>query len=124
MQGRQFPIISNSATTGHKLQGATLENLYITTWLYGKNWVYVVLSRVTSLDGLFLKEPLVYNMEKYKQNEEMAAMIRDLKEHKSCWIPTREEYEEILTQSQEGMPIEAAVYQNEDHTADHNFIAY
>eukprot|EP00977_Amphora_coffeiformis_P015972 scaffold4833_cov233-Amphora_coffeaeformis.AAC.7 len=29
MQGTQLPVISNSATTSHKLQGATLENIVV-----------------------------------------------------------------------------------------------
>ena len=55
----QFPIVSNTATTGHKLQGATKENLYIPFWHYGtENWIYVVISRVKTMDGLYFGEPL------------------------------------------------------------------
>ena len=42
----QFPILPNHATTGHKLQGQTKENLLISAWFYGKNWPYIVLSCV------------------------------------------------------------------------------
>ena len=47
MKGMQLPFISNSATTGHKLQGATLAAIFVSCWSYKTNWPYVVLSRVT-----------------------------------------------------------------------------
>ena len=50
---------SNIATTCHKLQGKTLDNLVINSWNYRlKNWVYVVLSRVRTLNGLVLNQKL------------------------------------------------------------------
>jgi hypothetical protein len=54
----RFPVLINHATTGHKLQGQTKSSLCISDWHYGANWPYVVLSRVTSLKGLFLLKPL------------------------------------------------------------------
>ena len=48
----QFPIVRskildlNHATTGHKLQGKSLNALVIAQWSNVKNWVLVVLSRV------------------------------------------------------------------------------
>ena len=55
----QFNTIDNIATTGHKLQGVSLDNLVINTWNYGcPNWVYVALSRVRKLAGLVLNIPL------------------------------------------------------------------
>ena len=59
MKGRQLPFVSNTATTGHKLQGATKDTLYIPYWHYGTpNWPYVVISRVRTRYGLFLGEKL------------------------------------------------------------------
>ena len=56
---QQFPLNSNIATTCHKLQGKTLQKLVINSFDYSKkNWVYVVLSRITSLRGLVLLEML------------------------------------------------------------------
>jgi hypothetical protein len=52
----QFPIVINHATTGHKLQGKSLNKLVVAEWSKTKNWAYVVLSRVRTLDGLFLIE--------------------------------------------------------------------
>ena len=54
----QFPIVLNHATTGHKLQGKSVDQLVVAEWSKTKNWAYVVLSRVRSLDGLFLMEPI------------------------------------------------------------------
>jgi hypothetical protein len=55
----QFPVNSNIATTGHKLQGMSKDFLIVHSWNYTfPNWVYVVLSRVRSLNGLFLCEKL------------------------------------------------------------------
>jgi hypothetical protein len=49
----------NHATTGHKLQGQTKDDgVFIKEWEYRKNWAYVVLSRVTTLAGLFLQKPI------------------------------------------------------------------
>ena len=53
-----FPVVLNHATTGHKLQGKTLDSLFIAEWSNVRNWAYVVLSRVRTLDGLFLLKPI------------------------------------------------------------------
>ena len=38
----QFPIVSNNTTTGWKLQGLSVQNLYIKEWnISCKNWIYV-----------------------------------------------------------------------------------
>jgi hypothetical protein len=52
------PVLINHATTGHKLQGQTKPNLCISDWHYAANWPYVVMSRVTTLLGLFFLKPL------------------------------------------------------------------
>jgi hypothetical protein len=57
-KANRFPVLINHATTGHKLQGQTKSSLCISDWHYGANWPYVVLSRVTSLKGLFLLKPI------------------------------------------------------------------
>ena len=58
MKGRQFPIVSNSATTGHKLQGSTMENILVEDWMNQKHWAYVVMSRVCTMAGLKLRRRL------------------------------------------------------------------
>ena len=50
----QFPVVLNHATTGHKLQGKSLDQLIVAEWSSVKNWACVVLSHVRTLDGLFL----------------------------------------------------------------------
>lgn len=57
----QFPVNTAVAITGHKLQGRTLENIIITSWPKNglfQNWEYTVLSRVKSIEGLFLFQEL------------------------------------------------------------------
>ena len=57
----QFPVDTSEATTGHKLQGSSKDVIIISSWPKGalfKNWEYTVLSRVRTLDGLYLFEPL------------------------------------------------------------------
>ena len=70
----QFPVNNDLATTGHKLQGMTKQKLIVSQLNYSTpNWVYVVLSRVTSLNGLFLLQPIKENFNpqpsKVLQNE-------------------------------------------------------
>ena len=55
----QFPVNSNIATAGHKVQGMSKDLLIVNSWNYGfPNWVYVVLSTVNTLSGLHLCQPL------------------------------------------------------------------
>ena len=54
-----LPINSSISTTGHKLQGKTLDHLVIDSWGYRcPHWVYVVLSRVRCLKSLVLNAKL------------------------------------------------------------------
>ena len=54
-----LPINSNISTTGHKLQGRTLDHLIVNSWAYRcPHWVYVVLSRVKTLNSLILNQTL------------------------------------------------------------------
>ncbi|KAL7525569.1 hypothetical protein ACHAWF_001422 [Thalassiosira exigua] len=58
----QIPVNSNIATTRHTLQGMSKDTLIVNSWSYGfENWIYVVLSRVRTLSGLFLCKPLDLN---------------------------------------------------------------
>lgn len=54
----QLPVNLNDATTGHKLQGMTKQQLIIRSWTYSPGWIYTNLSRVRTLNGLFLMEAL------------------------------------------------------------------
>ena len=54
MKGTQIPIIANNATTGHKLQGASIHNIFVHSFTTVQNWLCVVLSRVRTMNGLCL----------------------------------------------------------------------
>ena len=55
----QFLINIANTRTVHKLQGRSITNLVISTWNYTGNWVHVVLSRWSTLDGIFLCKYLI-----------------------------------------------------------------
>jgi len=59
----QIPVNLNDATTVHKLQGVTKKSLIIHNWTNTHGWIYTVLSRVRTRNGLFLNKPLVYKPE-------------------------------------------------------------
>ena len=44
MKATQLPVISNQATTGNKLQGASINQLFVNNWNYTTNLPNVVLS--------------------------------------------------------------------------------
>jgi hypothetical protein len=82
---KQIPANSNDATMGHKLQGTSKDVIVITSWPNGglaamfKNWEYVVLSRVRTLSGLYLVEPI--DMEKlFKPSSELKKYIENARQ--------------------------------------------
>ena len=54
----QIPVNASDAITGHKLQGLTKDQLVVYAWMKLTSWIYVVLSRVRTLQGLFLMQGL------------------------------------------------------------------
>ena len=58
MKFEQFPVNVANARTVHKLQGRSIKNIVVSNWDYTGNWVYVVLSRCSTLQGVFLRKPL------------------------------------------------------------------
>ncbi len=62
----QIPVNLNDATTAHKLQGVAKKYLIVHNWTYTHGWIYTVLSRVRTRDGLFLNKPLVYKEDSFK----------------------------------------------------------
>ena len=77
---KQFGILVNTATTGHKLQGLSMDYIIIVSWFYGaKNWVYVVLSRVRTLRGLYLFKPLEYK-KYFKEDNKLKKHMKELEE--------------------------------------------
>ena len=75
----QVPLIANNATTGHKLQGQTKQNLVISVWSKRKNWNYVALSRVRTREGLYLVQPLSH-FEDFSVSHELRAMLEELRD--------------------------------------------
>ena len=75
----QFPITLNHATTGHKLQGKSVDDLFVCEFTNKvKNWLYVVLSRVRTFSGLYLakKIPPMQNTGPDEQMKSMMATLR------------------------------------------------
>jgi hypothetical protein len=107
MRINQLPITSNIATTGHKLQGSGVDSLFVHAWNYKDNWPYVVLSRVRTILGLFLREPLDFDLRKYAMSPILKRKIERFRKHKMRPIPTKEEYTwmESDTVSSVGEPV-------------------
>ena len=74
-----LPVVVNHATTGHKLQGKTVKSLVIAEWSRVKNWAYVVISRVKTLGGLFLVEPIPEDID-FSPGDEYLAMMTTLRQ--------------------------------------------
>jgi hypothetical protein len=81
----QIPANSNDATTGHKLQRKSKDAIVVTARPTGglaamfKNWEYVVLSRVRTLSGLYLVEPI--DMDKlFKPSTELKKYIENARQ--------------------------------------------
>ena len=68
IQLTQFPINIANARTVHKLQGRLLDNVLVSNWSYTSTWIYVVLSRVKTSQGLFVGKPLLYTKTITKEN--------------------------------------------------------
>jgi hypothetical protein len=96
MKGVQFEVISNSVTTGHKLQGSSLDRLVVMELYYGKNWIYVILSRVRTMKGLFLTEPLSTDLAKYAMSENMKSMIARFQQQCGLHLFSDDDYIEYL----------------------------
>ena len=104
----QFPINLNDATTGHKLQGMSKDVVIITSWPKGglsalfKNWEYVVLSRVRTLEGLYLFEPI--DLEKsFKPSREYQRYLLKAKEKEKKVLAMIKRRKDKLAQQQGNM---------------------
>lgn len=97
MRGDQCPIISNSCTTGHKLQGCTVDSILVNDWHYGQNWAYTVLSRVKTMAGLYLRTLLTEDLEKYRMSPDMLAMLDQFRRDFSLSPISVEDYRGMVT---------------------------
>ena len=91
-QVTQFPINLAKAVTGHKLQGRTMDTVVVTSWpkiATMKNWEYTVLSRVKTINGLYLFEEL--DLEKsYAATEQLKLFLKRMREKEEALIINRE----------------------------------
>jgi len=96
MKGFQFGLISNSATTGHKLQGYTAVALIVLNWEYKENWVYTVLSRIRTMKNLYIMKELSEDLDKYKMSPRMKQMMSRFQENVAVPYFEAHEYEKFL----------------------------
>lgn len=95
----QFRLTSNQATTGHKLQGKSVDHLVVGQWCKVKNWIYVVLSRVRTLEGLYLLKKLPEDI-KTEPDPMLTAMMDRLRfEHKILFREDTQMIAEIRNRS-------------------------
>ena len=75
-----LPVNLNHATTGHKLQGKSVDEIVIVEWSTNnaKKWAYVVISRVRTLDGLFLLKPIPEDID-FQPDEKYTEMMERLR---------------------------------------------
>ena len=83
MKFDQFPVNVANARTVHKLQGRSIENIVVSNWNYGGNWVYVVLSRCSTLKGVFLRKPLMKVRPMSEKNMMFHMKLREQKKPKN-----------------------------------------
>jgi len=75
IKATQLPIIVNNATTGHKLQGSTMDTIFVYEWSKKKNWNYVVLSRVQTKNGFYARRKRPLDTAIYKVPQSLTEMI-------------------------------------------------
>ena len=95
MKATQLPVISNHATTGHKLQGASMDEVFVHSWSYTMNWPNIVLSRLRTSEGLFIRKKLDANLLKYEVPQKLRTMIQWLK-RKALSLWTEQDYRDIF----------------------------
>jgi hypothetical protein len=79
MKGRQFPVVSNVATTGHKLQGSSLDDLAVNDWMGQAHWACVVLSRTRTMAGLKIRKRLPENLSQFIPDPKIKNMLDGFK---------------------------------------------
>ena len=81
-----FGVLVNTTTTGHKLQGMSMDYIIVVSWFYKvKNWVYVVLSRVRKLSGLFLFKALDFN-KYHNEDVKLKVHMKELEEKEKIML--------------------------------------
>ena len=96
MKATQLPFVVNHATTGHKLQGSSLDSIFVHSWSYRTNWVYVVMSRVRTRKGFLCRLPLSTDLTKYTMPNKLKQLLAAFKKQCNATILTSSEYEAII----------------------------
>ena len=97
-QMTQFPVNLNDATTGHKLQGMSKDVIIITSWPKGglfRNWEYTVLSRVRTLDGLYMFNEIDMN-KSFEPSVELKAYFKRARTMETKFLKRRKKALEQL----------------------------
>jgi hypothetical protein len=91
---KQIPANTNDASTGHKLQGMSKDEIIVSSWPTGclasmfKNREYAVLSHVHTIKGLYLVESI--NMEKsFKPSEQLRSYIEYARKQETILLETQ-----------------------------------
>ena len=85
----QVLVVSNTATTGHKLQGSGVDCLLVSEWFNEASWIYVILSRVKTRGGLFLRGELRPDIALHKIPEKLTKKLNYFR--KNCTRPDLDE---------------------------------
>ena len=56
----QFSAITCNAITVHKLQGISFDCIVASDWHFGANWLYVLLSRLRTSAGLYVRDNVLF----------------------------------------------------------------
>jgi hypothetical protein len=97
MKATQLPLLHNDATTGHKLQGTGVEQLFVHKWSTVTNWIYVMLSRVKTLNGLYARDPLPNDLSMYALKPAYNTMITKFSDRKPIQLTEQQYYNLIHT---------------------------
>ena len=95
LKAKQVPLVVNNASTGHKLQGTSVDSLFVHNWSYVTNWVYVMLSRVRTHKGLYCRKPVSADLRKYEVPKALTRMLRKFADRAPRYW-TEDEYDEIF----------------------------
>ena len=96
MKATQLPVIVNNATTGHKLQGSGVDILLVHNWSFVQNWIYVMLLRVRTREGLFARKKLDDDLDRYKMPEKLKRMLAKFKRDKAPSVLSDHDYDMLL----------------------------
>ena len=111
----QLPVNLNDTSTGYKLQGTTKNIIIISSWPKGnlfKNWKYVVLSRVQTLEGLYLLEPISLT-KSFKARQELAWYLRLVRRNEKSLLTIMKTRKRKLTKKRK---LPAKQIQNAKHS--------